>query len=341
MAITIKDVAKMAGVSISTVSRVLNNSKPVSGDIRERVEEVIRETGYVPNPVARSLVMRKSRIIGVIVPNISNGRIGEYLSGIEEVGRMYQYDLFLCNSYGELKEEMKYVELLRSKQVAGMVFLSWKLQEKVVDLIKESKIPTVFVSKNTEEFEDIHSVGVDHFRAAYDMTNYLIGLGHKSIAFLRTSIEDDIKDSTVFKGYAKAHADNGLSLSMNYVLQGDASSDSGYHLAKQLIEMKEGRPTAIFASSDEAAAGALGAAIDTGLKVPDDISIAGYANTAITSLIRPALTTIHQPLYDIGAVSMRSLIKNIEGAQDVPETIRLAYSIVERSTTRALREDEK
>lgn len=332
MVVTIKDVARLAGVSISTVSRVLNNSKPVSTEIREKVEKVIKETGYVPNPVARSLVMKKSRIIGVIVPNISNEKIGEYLNGIEEVGRMYEYDLLLCNSYGEMNEEIRYVELLRSKQVAGIVFITWKLQNAVVKLLEESRIPTVFISKNVDEFEQVHSVGVDYFGAAYDMTKYLMGLGHQNIAFLRTSIEDNISESTIFKGYEKAHRDVGAQVDMNFVLQGDSSGESGYQLAVQLLDRSGDRPTAIFAASDEAAAGVVSAVIDRGLKVPEDISVAGYADTAIASLIRPALTTVHQPLYDIGAVSIRSLVKMIEG-EDTERKIHLPYSIIERHTT--------
>lgn len=333
MVVTIKDVAKLAGVSISTVSRVLNNSKPVSEEIREKVEKVIKETGYVPNPVARSLVMKKSRIIGVIVPNISNEKIGEYLNGIEEVGRMYEYDLLLCNSYGEVEEEKKYIELLRSKQVAGIIFISWKLHGTIVNLLEESKIPTVFISKNVDEFSEVCSVGVDHYGAAYDMTKYLMELGHRKIAFLRTSIEDNIKDSTIFKGYAKAHEDIGAEPDMSYVLQGDSSGESGYQLTTQLLENCKERPTAIFAASDEAAAGAVSAVIDKGFRVPEDISIAGYSDTAIASLIRPALTTVHQPLYDIGAVSIRSLVKLIEGAEEMEKKIHLPYSIVERYTT--------
>lgn len=332
MVVTIKDVARLAGVSISTVSRVLNNSKPVSTEIREKVEKVIKETGYVPNPVARSLVMKKSRIIGVIVPNISNEKIGEYLNGIEEVGRMYEYDLLLCNSYGEMNEEIRYVELLRSKQVAGIVFITWKLQNTVVKLLEESRIPTVFISKNVDEFKQVHSVGVDYFGAAYDMTKYLMGLGHQNIAFLRTSIEDNISESTIFKGYEKAHRDVGAEVDMNFVLQGDSSGESGYQLAMQLLDRGGDRPTAIFAASDEAAAGVVSAVIDRGLKVPEDMSVAGYADTAIASLIRPALTTVHQPLYDIGAVSIRSLVKMIEG-EDTERKIHLPYSIIERHTT--------
>ena len=138
MSVTIKDVAKMAGVSISTVSRVINNSKPVSNDIRDRVLAVIKDTNYVPNPVARSLVLKKSNFIGVIVPNISNYKIGEILNGIEEVGKMYDYDILLCNSYGEVEKEIKYINLLKNKQVAGILIVSWNLSNEVVDLINGS-----------------------------------------------------------------------------------------------------------------------------------------------------------------------------------------------------------
>ncbi len=333
MIVTIKDVAKLAGVSISTVSRVLNNSKPVSSEIRERVEKVIAETGYVPNPVARSLVMRRSQFIGVIVPNISNSKIGEYLNGIEEIGRMYEYDLLLCNSYGEVEEEIKYIELLRSKQVAGIIFITWKLEPKIVQLIEESRIPTVFISKNADEY-DVISVGVDYFGAAYDVTQYLIDAGHKKIAFFRTSIEDHIHSSTIFRGYSKALRDNGIDVDMDMVLQGDSSGECGYSLMEKLLKSNH-CPTAVFSSSDEAAIGAIGAICDNGLSVPEDISVAGFSDMEISSLIRPALTTVHHPLYDIGAVSIRSLVKIIEDEPQGEKKIHLPYTLVERQTVLA------
>ena len=331
MAVTIKDVAKMAGVSISTVSRVINNSKPVSSDIRDQVLRVIKETGYVPNPVARSLVTKKSNIIGVIVPDISSLFVGDLLSGIEEIGRMYEYDIFLCNTYGESERELKYINLLKSKAVAGIIFVSEKLEKPQIDLVKESQIPSVYISKNAKDF-DVYSIGIDHKQASYDMTNYFINKGKKKIAFLRTSVEDNIEDSERYKGYKKALEDSGIDLDKSLVLQGDSTNESGYRIVEVLIE-KGNIPEAIFASSDELAVGALNALLDNRINVPKDISIAGYDDTRIASMIRPSLTVIKQPIYDMGAVAARIIVKLIDN-QDVEEKyIILPHTLIERQSS--------
>ena len=331
MTATIKDVAKMAGVSISTVSRVINNSKPVSSDIRDQVLRVIKETGYVPNPVARSLVTKKSNIIGVIVPDISSLFVGDLLSGIEEIGRMYEYDIFLCNTYGESERELKYINLLKSKAVAGIIFVSEKLEKPQIDLVKESQIPSVYISKNAKDF-DVYSIGIDHKQASYDMTNYFINKGKQKIAFLRASVEDNIEDSERYKGYKKALEDSGIDLDKSLVLQGDSTNESGYRIVEMLIE-KGNIPEAIFASSDELAVGALNALLDNRINVPKDVSIAGYDDTRIASMIRPSLTVIKQPIYDMGAVAARIIVKLIDN-QDVEEKyIILPHTLIERQSS--------
>lgn len=330
MAVTIKDVAKQAGVSISTVSRVINNSKPVSNEIRQRVLAVIKETGYVPNPVARSLVTKKSQLIGVIVPDISNFFMGELLNGIEEIGKMYQYDILLCNSYGEMEEELRYINLLKSKQVAGIIFVSWKLDELHVKAIEEGNVPAVYMGKNVKDF-DVNSVSINNFEAAYEMTKYLVAKGHEKIGFIRSSIDDDLVDSERFKGFKKGLEEKGLSIDMDFVKEGDMTSESGYFLMNQIIDSKK-VPTAIFATSDEVAVGVMSAAMDRGYKVPEDISVAGFNDIKLASIYRPALTTIKQPIYDMGAVSIRMVVKMAEGETLPEKRVELPYELIERQS---------
>ena len=173
MAVTIKDVARKAGVSISTVSRVINNSKPVSNEIKQNVLRIIEETNYYPNPVARSLVMKKSQLIGVIVPDISNFVIGEILSGIEEIGKMYGYDILLCNTYGDLDQEIRYLSLLKAKQVEGILLMTWKMEDKLVDYISQIERPIVLINRNANDLP-IPSVSIDNYMAAYEMVKYLV-----------------------------------------------------------------------------------------------------------------------------------------------------------------------
>lgn len=331
MAVTIKDVAKMAGVSISTVSRVINNSKPVSSDITDQVLKVIKETGYVPNPIARSLVTKRSNIIGVIVPDISSLYVGDLLNGIEEISRMYEYDVFLCNTYAESEKELKYIKLLMSKSVAGIVFVSEKLEEPQMKLIEESQIPSVYISKNAKDF-DVYSIGIDHYQASYDITKYLIDKGKEKIAFLRASIEDNLEDSERYKGYKKALENSNIALDKSLVLQGDSTDESGYRLVDMLIKNKN-LPEAIFASSDELAIGALNALLDNKISVPNDVSVVGYDDTRIASMIRPTLTTIKQPIYDMGAVAARIIVKLVNHQEVEEKYIILPHTLVERQSS--------
>ncbi len=333
MSVTIKDVAKMAGVSISTVSRVINNSKPVSNDIRDRVLAVIKDTNYVPNPVARSLVLKKSNFIGVIVPNISNYKIGEILNGIEEVGKMYDYDILLCNSYGELEEEIKYINLLKNKQVAGILIVSWNLKKEVVDLINGSGIPSVFVSKNAKEY-DVFSVGIDHLRAGYDVGNYLLDKNNDDIVMVSPEYNSHTMNSFIIDGVKRAYKERGKVFDerkINYIKESFASA---YEFMTEYMKENPKLPDAVFATTDEMAAGIVNALVDNGKKVPQEISVVGYDNTKISSVIRPALTTVEQPLYDIGAISIRVLIKKVEGSDIKEKNITLPHKIVERQSTK-------
>ncbi|OPJ56502.1 LacI family DNA-binding transcriptional regulator [Alkalithermobacter paradoxus] len=332
MTVTIKDVAKKSGVSISTVSRVINNSKPVSNEIRQRVMSVIKETGYVPNPVARSLVTKKSQLIGVIVPDISNFFIGELLNGIEEVGKIYEYDILLCNSYGEMEEELKYINLLKSKQVAGIVFVTWKMSDEHVKAIEEGNLPAVYISKNAHNF-DVYSVSIENERAAYEMTKYLIQKGHTNIGFIRSSIEDDLVDSQRFRGYKNALTDSGLEINQRIIKEGDTTSESGYYLMNEILESND-MPHAMFATNDEVAIGAINCILDKGYKVPDDISVVGFNDIKLASLYRPSLTTIKQPIYDMGAVSIRMIVKMIDGEQLEDKHTYLPYELIERQSVK-------
>lgn len=334
MAVTIKDVAREAGVSISTVSRVLNRSKPVSEPIRERVERVIAELNYKPNPVARSLVMKKSQVIGVIVPNISNYKVSEVLSGIEEVGRMADFDIILCNSYGELNEELKYIELLLSKQVAGIILFSWDLNEQVVKIVKESQIPAVCIAKNAKKF-DVTSVGIDHEQASSDMVQYLVDNGNQRIAFLSDTVDQNFNHNQIFDGFMNALHQNGLDFKAEDFYGSTDDKDSSYQIGKR-IALSEHWPDAIFTSSDQDAIQLINGLVDYGVSVPEDISISGYDNLPLASLYRPSLTTVNQPLYDIGAIAIRLVIKTINGELDDNETsnhtIKMKHEIIKRQS---------
>lgn len=327
---TIKDVAKLAGVSISTVSRVINDSKPVTNEVKQRVLDVIKETGYVPNPLARSLVTRKSNIIGVIVPDVTDTFSAEVLNGIEEISKMYSYDILLSNTYSERELEIKSIELLKTKQVEGIVVICWDIDEELVKIIEETGIPTVYISKSSIDF-DIYNVSTQNEPATRDMTNFLIEKGHRKISLMRTSYQIANVDDSRFKGYKKALEENNIEYDDSIVKVCGTSYNEGYATAKEMLA-DNNIPDAIFATSDEAAIGVINACFDMGYSVPEDISVAGFNDVKFAKFYRPKLSTVSQPLFDMGAVALRMIIKVVRGEEVEEKKIELPYKIIDRES---------
>ena len=328
--VTIKDVAKKAGVSISTVSRVINDSKPVTDEVKQKVLDVIKETGYVPNPLARSLVTKKRQLIGVIIPEVSDSFVSELVNGIEEVAKMYDYDILLANTYSDKEQELKSINLLRAKQVEGIVMMSWKVDEEHLEFIQNCRIPAVYVSKTARNY-DVYSVSISNTNATYDMTKYLIDKGHKKISFIMTSEDDTVLEAERYLGFEKAMKDNNLEIDKSLVKNAGTTYDYGYEKMKEILD--EGNvPEAVFVTGDEAAIGALNAICDAGYRVPEDISVAGFNDAKIAAMYRPKLTTVHQPLYDMGAVAIRMVIKMIDKEVLENKKVELPYRIVERES---------
>ena len=197
MASTIKDVAKMADVSISTVSRVINDSKPVSPEARRRVLHAIEVLDYKPNEVARSLVTKKSNLIGVIVDDIGSSYVSQILRGVEEIGRMYKYDILLSSSYGDSEIELKFAKLFSQKQVEGIIVISNKLNQKLMYKLEESKIPYINMNR-FYNIEDTLTVRIDYEKASYEITKFLQELGHKKIDIIAMKKDIDTLASAMF-----------------------------------------------------------------------------------------------------------------------------------------------
>ena len=326
---TIKDVAKKAGVSISTVSRVINDSKPVTNEVKQRVLDVIKETGYVPNPLARSLVTKKSQLIGVIVPEVTDTFAAEVLNGIEEISKMYDYDILLANTYSEKDLEVKNINLLRAKQVEGIVMISWDIDKDVVGLLEDSGIPAVYISKTTRDF-DIYNVSINNNSAVKDMTNFLLDRGHKKIVLLNTTFQTNLADERL-TGYRDAIVGRGLKVNEGFIKSCGPTFDDGYMAVKEMLESKVD-VDAIFATSDEVAIGAINACFDLGYKVLEDISVVGFYDIEFSKMCRPKLTTVKQPLYDMGAVAIRMIIKMVKGIEIDEKKVELPYTISDRDS---------
>ncbi len=337
MASTIKDVAKMADVSISTVSRVINDSKPVSPEARRRVLYAIEALDYKPNEVARSLVTKKSNLIGVIVEDIGSNFISQILRGVEEVGKMYNYDILLSSSYGNPDTELNFANLLAQKQVEGIIVISNQQNPKLEYRLEEAKIPYVLINN----FYEIGSfkAGIDFEKVSFDMTEYLIKKGHKNIASF--AIKKDI-DRTVerfkVRGYEKAMEEHNLkkvSLFTDSLNPKDLEKNR-----KEIIEtIKREKITAVFSSYDTMAINLINLLLDEGFKTPEDISVTGFGGEYISSVYRPRLTTVKMPYYDIGAISIRKMLKTISNKESEieEEKVILPIRILERESVKALK----
>lgn len=332
MAVTIKDVARLANVSISTVSRVINGSKPVSNEISQRVIEVIKETGYTPNPVARSLVMKKSRLIGAIVPDIATFYVGEILNAMEEIAKTYEYDILLFNSYGDVDREIEMIKKMISKQVEGIVLMSHFPEERHFKLLRDHNMPSVLINRKAD-IKDAFSVVIDHKAATEKATEHLLELGHKTIALIRCDASEETFGNDQFLGYKEALSRNGINYNPEMIIEGNFKAVEAYRAVSQLLE-GDNMPTGIVATTDDMAIGVINAVVDAGYRVPEDISVVAFQNTRIASLFRPKLTTIAQPVYDMGAIALRLLIKKIQGKDTSEEPVVVGFDFIQRNSSR-------
>lgn len=335
MAITIKDVAKLAEVSISTVSRVINESKPVSPEARRRVLHAIETLGYEPNEVARSLVTKKSNLIGVIVDDIGSQYVSQIVRGIEEIGRMYNYDIVLSSSYGDADTELKFLQLLKTKQVEGIILVSEILNQGVVDYMKNSKLEFMYINRYYK-VPELPTIAIDNKKAAMMMMDYLIEQGHKKILYLTQ--EKDI-EKTIEKEKIKAYKEAMESIGEEPMLiQIDNHRiDGGYKVGRDILRLREEKEvTAVFCCQDELAIGLMNYLYDNNIEVPSDISVVGYGDINVASIYRPTLTTIKEPYYDMGAIAIRKMLKKLIGEPIDEERIVLPIRLIKRESCKKI-----
>ena len=335
MTATIKDVARIAGVSISTVSRVINDSKPVSPEARRKVLKAIDELGYKPNEVARSLVTKKSNLIGVIVNDIGNPYVAQILRGIEEVGRMYDYDIVLCSSYGDADTELKFIQLLLRKQAEGLILVSEILNKPALEYMKDTKVPFVYLNRHYEVL-DIPTVKINNESASKKVMDYLISKNHKNILYVS---EDKDLETTVEKYKLETYIKSMENIEMEpiiYKIDGNKIND-GYSNGKQVLDLINKKDiSGVFCSHDELAIGLISYLYDEGIKVPDDVSFVGYGDIGLASIYRPKLTTIREPYYDFGAVAIRRILKDIKGEPIEEQTINLPVQLIVRESVKEI-----
>lgn len=306
--VNIFDVAKLANVSIATVSRVTSNKTGVNEKTKEKVLEAMKTLGYRPNSAARTLRMSKSNIIIVLMLNIKNSFYSEYIRGLEEVAREAGYFLLIGSTDGDKDKENNYLELIQDSRVDGVILTTAGiLHEKAIQKINESS--PVVLTFDYVPGQNIPSISIDNESASRKMTNHLIGLGHERIAHITGHMER-MQSQTRLNGYKQALSQHNIEVNESLIQEGGYLFEDGYRAAEKLLSFDQ-MPTAIYGGNDNIAIGALKAVREAGLRVPEDISIVGFDDLDIADYVSPGLTTIHQPRYEIGKRAMDLLLLKI------------------------------
>ncbi|WP_301337165.1 catabolite control protein A [Bacillus sp. FJAT-29814] len=330
--ITIYDVAREANVSMATVSRVVNGNPNVKPVTRKKVMEVIDRLGYRPNAVARGLASKKTTTVGVIIPDISNIFFAELARGIEDIATMYKYNIILSNSDQNKDKELHLLNTMLGKQVDGIVFMGGHITPDHVEEFERSQVPIVLAG-SIEESKQIPSVNIDYEQAAYDSVKEFIDRGHQQIAFVISPLYEPDISVKKLNGYKRALAEANIPVNEELIIEGEYTYDSGIEAFEKLLEAPV-KPTAIFVGADEMALGVVHGAEDKGYHIPEDFEVITSDNTRLSLMVRPQLTTIVQPLYDIGAVAMRLLTKLMNKEKVEEQTVVLPHRIEHRQSTR-------
>ncbi|MEC2071774.1 catabolite control protein A [Alkalihalophilus marmarensis] len=330
---TIYDVAREAGVSMATVSRVVNGNPNVKPATRKKVLEAIERLGYRPNAVARGLASKKTTTVGVIIPDISSIFFAELARGIEDIATMYKYNIILCNSDQNKDKEIHLINTLLEKQVDGIVFMGGQITEEHAEQFKRSPVPVVLAA-TLDTNKEIPSVNIDYKQAVYDAITHLIEQGHTQIGMVSGTLDDPVNGYQKFAGYRAALEDAKLAFNEDLIAIGDYTYDSGIEAMESLLNLEQ-KPTAIFASTDEMALGVIHGAQDRGYNIPQDFEILGFDNTRLATMVRPTLSTVVQPMYDIGAVSMRLLTKYMNKEEVNDHIVVLPHRIEFRDSTKS------
>ncbi|SDG33633.1 transcriptional regulator, LacI family [Fontibacillus panacisegetis] len=330
---TIKDVARKANVSVATVSRVLNNLPGYSEDTKRTVLRVIEELKYQPNAIARGLINKRTQTIGVLFPSVSSAFSSEVLHGIEHFAHDENYSIVVCNTAEDGRRTMKYLQVLREKQVDGIIFSSEVLKEEYYEALKAMDVPVVLVATHSE-YKSVPYVKVDDWKASYEATEYLIHKGHRQIAMIGGYEGDPIAGKPRIDGFKQALLDNGITLRDELIFDGGFRFDQATVAAENLL-LTAPEVTAVFAASDEMAIALISVAAKHGISVPEQISVIGYDNLKLAEMSNPPLTTIAQPLYKMGERAADKLISMITSKERVVSEI-VPHKIIERNTVRKL-----
>lgn len=324
----IQQVAKQAGVSVATVSRVLNGQNTVSAKTKMRVEEAIKKLNYEPSLLGRNLRTSESRLLLILIPTISNPFYLEIIKGIEQVAISQNYNILLCETDSNPNKENIYFDLVRKKMADGIISMDPAVNVETLKKLAENY--AIIQCSEYEECTGIPYVTIDNEEASYRAVKHLIQVGHHKIALMNAD-EKYLFARQRKMGYKRALEENGITLRSEYIISTpNLGFENGQHAMKKILHLQD-RPTAVFAVSDLLAIGALKEINAAGLHVPNDIAVVGFDKIDFSNMTNPTLTTIAQPMRKMGNVAARMLIEKIKGEE--VESILLDHELVIREST--------
>ena len=334
---TISDIAKLANVSKSAVSIVLNNKTGVSKKTRSKVLETIKKYNYNPNHIAQSLAAKETKSIGLIIKEIDNPYFSKVMKGVYDTCSELGYSALLASSELSTDKESEIISTLMSKRVDGLIISPLQIENTnfthISNLINE-KFPLVVLDRISNYLTN--SVDIDNIQAAYDAVSYLIKLGHKNIAHFAGPAHSGHGQKRL-EGYRQALIDNNLPINNDYILPVEPYTSNGYRAGKELFSKKIELPTAVFCYNDLVAIGIINALLELGIKVPEVVSVVGFDNIDFGEFLKIPLTTVNMPAYEIGKAATKLLIKQI-GNSSAPlnEKIVIEHELIERQSSEKL-----
>ncbi|BCG57063.1 LacI family DNA-binding transcriptional regulator [Paenibacillus sp. URB8-2] len=340
----IQEVAKLAGVSIATVSRALNDSELVSPDTRKVVVEAAKKLNYNPNTRVKATKPKEGELsIGIIIPDIATFYFGELYQGIGKVAHENKVNVLLNDLYYHDTEKsgiLSSINFMQKKGVDGIILASRSLSDQYDEELQQVKVPIVLVLGDHEQ-SHLPSFRIDDIRASFDAASYLVSRGHRSIGVISAPLTNKVAGERRLAGFKRAVDIYNLPFTEQHIAYGDMRYEGGYMAMKELLSSRDQTGiTAVFAATDEMAVGAMRCIYDEGLHVPGDISVIGYDNLSISNMTTPKLTTISQPFADIGMEGMKHLVQVLREPRKAFEqgSHFLPYKLIERESVLEVRE---
>jgi DNA-binding LacI/PurR family transcriptional regulator len=326
---SIKDIARAANVSHSTVSRALSNSSLVKPETAALIRQIARDHGYAVSAAARSLVTRRTNTIGVVVTTIADPFIGEVVGGVEDVALAHNYSVFLANCHADPAREVRVAQSFHEQRVDGILVAASRVGALYVPLLSEMKVPIVLIN-NQHPSEFVYSVTIDNANAGREATRHLADLGHKRIGYIGDRFGCQ-SDTERFSGYRQVLEEADIGFDPELVAHGDGQPEGGMRAAERLLALPD-PPTALFCYNDLEALGAMRAARERGLSVPGDLSVAGIDDLFLAAYTAPPLTTVQQPKQQMGCLAAKILFELLSGGK--PETrMVLGCKLIVRQST--------